>query len=307
MAPVSLPSCNARRSSRGPEAAQANAKKRNSVHFLEDDSSTLAKRISLYSGVRSRSFSESWVFMLPEIPDSGMLLSNGSVTTTASSSSTSSTDSSATPSNTKSSSLKPSRADTTPAHHHTPTPTTLTCDGGKASTTAEPDQVLLASLASFLERGCPHSLGEAENEELTPTSSPQDDQLQTAGPAGDDEEETDLVITVRDFAYPSDHPYHLGKYPPPPVYEESDIEEEEPFEDEDEDEDEESSSIHPAAEDRTSGQSRGLYDFDAENTSELSFREGDILWIHCRQFPGWFLGEMGGAVGLVPENYVQML
>ncbi|KAF9975338.1 hypothetical protein BGZ73_001059 [Actinomortierella ambigua] len=304
MAPVSLPSCNARRAPRDPEVAQANAKKRNSVHFLEDASSTLAKRISLYSGVRSRSFSESWVFMLPEIPDSGMLLSNGSTTTTTASS-TSSSDSPAIPSNKKSSSLKPSRADTTPAHH-TPTPT-HSFDNGNASTTAEPDQALMASLASFLERGCPHdqALDEPENEEMTLVSA-QEDELQTAGPAVDDEED-DLVITVRDFAYPSDHPYHFGKYPPPPVYEESDIEEEEPYEDEDEDEDSSHHAHAAAVEDRTSGQSRGLYDFDAENTSELSFREGDILWIHCRQFPGWFLGEMGGAVGLVPENYVQML
>ncbi|KAI8347238.1 hypothetical protein B0O80DRAFT_369603, partial [Mortierella sp. GBAus27b] len=52
---------------------------------------------------------------------------------------------------------------------------------------------------------------------------------------------------------------------------------------------------------------RGLYDFDAENSNELSFREGESLWIHSRQFPGWFLGEMDGKTGLVPENYVQLL
>lgn len=59
--------------------------------------------------------------------------------------------------------------------------------------------------------------------------------------------------------------------------------------------------------DRTHGQARGLYDFDAETDTELSFREGEYLWIHSRQFPGWFLGEIAGVTGLVPENYVQIL
>ncbi|KAG0341575.1 hypothetical protein BG000_008634 [Podila horticola] len=116
-------------------------------------------------------------------------------------------------------------------------------------------------------------------------------------------EETDLVITVRDFAYPKTHPYHSGQYPPEPEYEESDIEEDE----EEVEGDDEVDYEQEDDEDRTQGQARGLYDFDAENESELSFREGDIVWIHCRQFPGWFLGEIGGATGLVPENYVQFV
>lgn len=112
-----------------------------------------------------------------------------------------------------------------------------------------------------------------------------------------------VVITVRDFAYPKTHPYHSGQYPPEPEYEESDIEEDE----EEVEEDDEVDYEQEDDEDRTQGQARGLYDFDAENESELSFREGDIVWIHCRQFPGWFLGEIGGATGLVPENYVQFV
>lgn len=117
-----------------------------------------------------------------------------------------------------------------------------------------------------------------------------------------------IVVTVRDFAYPKTHPYHTGNYPPEPKYEESDIEE-----DEEEDYTEVTaadSSIPGAADDeqdRTEGYARGLYDFDAENSSELSFKEGEFVWIHCRQFPGWFLGEKDGAQGLVPENYVQLV
>ncbi|KAG0318920.1 HOG (high osmolarity glycerol) pathway protein [Podila horticola] len=122
---------------------------------------------------------------------------------------------------------------------------------------------------------------------------------------------TGAVVRVRDFAYPKTHPYHLGHFPPPPACEESDVEEDDEsmgwytekreedhshfFQDEEE----------PL--DRTHGQARGLYDFDAETDTELSFREGEYLWIHSRQFPGWFLGEIAGVTGLVPENYVQIL
>ncbi|KAI8599454.1 SH3 domain-containing protein [Dissophora ornata] len=74
-----------------------------------------------------------------------------------------------------------------------------------------------------------------------------------------------------------------------------------------EEEEEQEQEQEQDGEDRTQGRARGLYDFDAENSSELSFREGEFLWVHSRQFPGWFLGEMNGKTGLVPENYVQLL
>lgn len=116
-------------------------------------------------------------------------------------------------------------------------------------------------------------------------------------------------MTVRDFAYPKTHPYHIGNYPPEPEYEESDIEED--GDEEGYTEETAADSSLPAAaddeQDRTEGYARGLYDFDAENTSELSFKEGEFVWIHCRQFSGWFLGEKDGAQGLVPENYVQLV
>ncbi|KAG0380545.1 HOG (high osmolarity glycerol) pathway protein [Mortierella sp. AD032] len=120
----------------------------------------------------------------------------------------------------------------------------------------------------------------------------------------------DLVVTVRDFAYPKSHPYHVGNYPPEPEYEESDIEEddEECYTEEAMTDDSSVADTETIVEDdRTEGYARGLYDFDAENSSELSFKEGEFVWIHCRQFPGWFLGEKDGAQGLVPENYVQLV
>ncbi|KAF9550509.1 HOG (high osmolarity glycerol) pathway protein [Mortierella hygrophila] len=121
----------------------------------------------------------------------------------------------------------------------------------------------------------------------------------------DESEMCDLVVTVRDFAYPKTHPYHTGNYPPEPEYEESDIEEDE--EEEYAEETIDSSIPTSDEQDKTEGYARGLYDFDAENSSELSFKEGEFVWIHCRQFPGWFLGEKDGVQGLVPENYVQLV
>jgi hypothetical protein len=114
-----------------------------------------------------------------------------------------------------------------------------------------------------------------------------------------------VVVTVRDFAYPKSHPYHFGNYPPEPEYEESDIEEDD--EEEYYTEDSSTGAGAEGGEDRTEGYARGLYDFDAENSSELSFKEGEFVWIHCRHFPGWFLGEKDGVQGLVPENYVQLV
>ncbi|KAG0199316.1 hypothetical protein BGX28_007387 [Mortierella sp. GBA30] len=166
-----------------------------------------------------------------------------------------------------------------------------------------PDHELLKSLVSFLN-------DEADDEDAT--SSCKGNLFSRAATPTDDNadilDECDLVVCVRDFAYPKTHPFHVGHYPPEPEYEESDIEEDDyppqnDYSPQDEYEDQPSSS----QDDRTQGHARGLYDFDAESSSELSFKEGNFLWIHCRQFPGWFLGEMGGVQGLVPENYVQMV
>ncbi|KAF9181264.1 HOG (high osmolarity glycerol) pathway protein [Haplosporangium sp. Z 767] len=165
-----------------------------------------------------------------------------------------------------------------------------------------PDQALLKSLASFLR-------GEDNLEDaISTTSSSSHKQAAATATANLNDinkpQECDLVITIRDFAYPKSHPYHFGNYPPEPTYEESDAEEDEYC-----DEQDGSWGSEPASqeEDRTQGHARGLYDFDAENSSELSFKEGDVLYIYSRQFPGWFLGEMNGAQGLVPENYVELI
>ncbi|KAG0291213.1 HOG (high osmolarity glycerol) pathway protein, partial [Linnemannia gamsii] len=164
-----------------------------------------------------------------------------------------------------------------------------------------PDQELLKTLAAFLRGDSPSDKKGNRPSAAATTSRLNQDK--------DESDMCDLVVTVRDFAYPKTHPYHTGNYPPEPEYEESDIEEEDD-EDEYTEETAADSSIPSAGDDeqaRTEGYARGLYDFDAENASELSFKEGEFVWIHCRQFPGWFLGEKDGAQGLVPENYVQLV
>jgi len=50
---------------------------------------------------------------------------------------------------------------------------------------------------------------------------------------------------------------------------------------------------------------RGLYNFDAGNTGELSFRTGELLIVRRRVNEDWYEAELNGAVGLVPVNYVE--
>ncbi|KAF9430263.1 HOG (high osmolarity glycerol) pathway protein [Entomortierella beljakovae] len=245
-------------------------KKRASVHYPDD--STVAKRMSLHFGPRCRSLSESWAFSSPSaiVPEFPEKLSP----TFSSSSSSESSDASPT-------SLSPL------------SPKNMTNDEEKKNQ-VQPDPELLKTLASFL-RGEGNASDDQSNRRIKDTRSTLDD-TSSAGLTSNESTTCDLVVTVRDFAYPKTHPYHQGLYPPEPAYEESDVEEDDYMDQAEEEE-----------EDRTNGHARGLYDFDAENSSELSFREGEFLWIHSRQFPGWFLGEIDGKTGLVPENYVQLL
>ncbi|KAJ2161567.1 HOG (high osmolarity glycerol) pathway protein [Coemansia sp. RSA 552] len=115
---------------------------------------------------------------------------------------------------------------------------------------------------------------------------------------------------VRDFAYAKDDPRHEGKYVI--VYPEDEIDagnESDPwatFE-----------SGGPAA--RISeddglgaagtilGKARALYDFVAENPTELAFSEDDTLYITYKQCDGWLVGYKDNQVGLIPENYVKLL
>eukprot|EP01135_Chromosphaera_perkinsii_P004048 Nk52_evm61s266 gene=Nk52_evmTU61s266 len=50
---------------------------------------------------------------------------------------------------------------------------------------------------------------------------------------------------------------------------------------------------------------KALYDYTANSQDELSFKEGDILYIDDKSDPGWFRGRCGDAEGLIPSNYVE--
>ncbi|CAH8575545.1 unnamed protein product [Schistosoma rodhaini] len=52
---------------------------------------------------------------------------------------------------------------------------------------------------------------------------------------------------------------------------------------------------------------KALFDFEAENDSELSFSEGDIISLILRVDENWFEGELNGRKGYFPVNYVEVI
>ena len=50
-----------------------------------------------------------------------------------------------------------------------------------------------------------------------------------------------------------------------------------------------------------------LYDFDAENDSEVSFVEGEIIQLISQVDENWFEGTVRGQTGYFPINYVKVL
>lgn len=53
-------------------------------------------------------------------------------------------------------------------------------------------------------------------------------------------------------------------------------------------------------------QCKALYDFDAENPDELTFKTGDIIEIIEKQGE-WWKGSFNGQVGIFPANYVEVI
>ncbi|KAJ2854757.1 HOG (high osmolarity glycerol) pathway protein [Coemansia erecta] len=119
---------------------------------------------------------------------------------------------------------------------------------------------------------------------------------------------TGLGLIVRDFAYHKNDPRHRGEHKEIKPEEEAD-----PGNESDPWGSFESGgpNVH-VADDSGSGASstigiaRALYDFEAENPTELGFAENDILHISYKQCDGWFVGYKGNQVGLIPENYVEL-
>ena len=48
-----------------------------------------------------------------------------------------------------------------------------------------------------------------------------------------------------------------------------------------------------------------IYDYEATRDDELSFREGEIIYVLKKNHDGWYEGVMNGLTGLFPGNYVE--
>ncbi|KAG0355690.1 hypothetical protein BC939DRAFT_73965 [Gamsiella multidivaricata] len=310
MTPITLPTCQPRQQADNTtpimesedSTAQTLTKKRSTVHITEDSASS--KRISLLpTNSHSRSLSESWAFLSKEESSTTPKVSSNDDDDEVHSSDTSvSSTFFRSGSHGSSAATTPSSPSPIPPLHSPEDATVKTTAGRTLEQKDLPDQEFMNSLMAFLkgqnnEDGFSHASSSGPLSEVPEAARMDDNQ--------DNQELRELVVAVRDFAYTKSHPYHFGNYPPEPEYEESEVHDGDDEEAEDEYEDQDEAEERSDG-DRTQGHARGLYDFDAENSSELSFKEGDYLWIHCRQFPGWFLGEIEGVQGLVPENYVQL-
>ncbi len=48
-----------------------------------------------------------------------------------------------------------------------------------------------------------------------------------------------------------------------------------------------------------------MYDYAAEKEDELTFQEGDVIFVVKKNDDGWFEGVLRGVTGLFPGNYVE--
>lgn len=49
-----------------------------------------------------------------------------------------------------------------------------------------------------------------------------------------------------------------------------------------------------------------IYDYAAANSDEMSFSKGQLINVLDKNDPDWWKGELNGATGLFPTNYVKM-
>lgn len=50
---------------------------------------------------------------------------------------------------------------------------------------------------------------------------------------------------------------------------------------------------------------KALWDLNAQEETDLSFRKGDLILILGKEYKGWWKGSLEGRTGLVPANYVE--
>lgn len=47
-----------------------------------------------------------------------------------------------------------------------------------------------------------------------------------------------------------------------------------------------------------------LYDFTSDREDELTFKQGDVITVISKTHPDWWNGELDGAQGIFPANFV---
>ncbi|XP_027730555.1 GRB2-related adapter protein isoform X4 [Vombatus ursinus] len=52
---------------------------------------------------------------------------------------------------------------------------------------------------------------------------------------------------------------------------------------------------------------KAQFDFTAQNSSQLSFYQGDIIEVLEHSDPNWWRGQLSGRVGFFPRNYVHLI
>lgn len=66
--------------------------------------------------------------------------------------------------------------------------------------------------------------------------------------------------------------------------------------------------VQPAQLSTTAGiKVQAMYDYNAINPDELSFKKSDIIIILNKDDDNWWKGSLNGQQGILPSNYVQSL
>ena len=47
-----------------------------------------------------------------------------------------------------------------------------------------------------------------------------------------------------------------------------------------------------------------LYDYQAQQSDELSFVKGNVITVLSKDHPDWWMGELAGNTGIFPANFV---
>ncbi|XP_059224921.1 uncharacterized protein LOC106084566 isoform X13 [Stomoxys calcitrans] len=65
--------------------------------------------------------------------------------------------------------------------------------------------------------------------------------------------------------------------------------------------------LAPKPQNQSKSVARALYNFQAQNSKELSFKKGDIIFIRRAIDKNWYEGEHNAMIGLFPANYVEVI